>query len=294
MTPGRAAALALLLPLLPLAGAGGAVRAEEPRAQLEQRLKLVARLFSDPASTQRIHASGQPQAVHHLDEARVHHALADAALRAGEWAAARREIDEALRHIGQARRMAPDTAAQQTAARQRHLVKLAALEKLLDAWSAQLTPEQALDGDLQAALGLMETARWFAGEGRHIEGLHTVDAAERHALDAMKRWMQGREVDYTQRAGNSAEAFEIELRQHASLADLLPLALAELRPRDEAAQRATREGEASRGLRAQALLKAREGDVAAARGLLLQAQQAAQRALEAAGLSLPAPSGSPP
>ncbi|MBL8305682.1 MAG: hypothetical protein JNM33_03230 [Rubrivivax sp.] len=279
-------------PALLLAACAGAAQADETRAQLEQRLRLVARLFADPAGVQRIAVSGQAVAAQHLDEARVHHALAESALAAGDLAAARREVDEALRHLGQARRLAPDAAAQQTVARQRLAQKQAALERLVESWRSRMTEQQAMDGDLQAALGLLETARWFAREGRHVEGLHTAEAAERHVLDGMKRWMQGAELDYTQRAATPAQEFELELQRHAALAELLPLAVAELKPRGAAAQAVERHGESSRGLRAQAQQKAGEGDLPAALALLRQALQSAQRALEAAGVSVPTPSGS--
>ena len=54
------------------------------RAQLEQKLKLVARLVSDSPSAQRIATSGNAEAVAHLDEGRVHHALATDLLAKGE------------------------------------------------------------------------------------------------------------------------------------------------------------------------------------------------------------------
>lgn len=279
-------------PALVLAACAGAAQADDARAQLEQRLRLVERLFADPAGVQRIAVSGQAVAAQHLDEARVHHALATSALSAGDLAAARREVDEALRHLGQARRLAPDAAAQQNAARQRLLQKQAVLERLVEAWRVRMSEQQAMDGDLQAALALLETARWFAREGRHVEGLHTADAAERHVLDGMKRWMQGAELDYTQRAATPAQEFEQELQRHAALAELLPLAVSELKPRGAAAQQAERHGDTSRGLRVQAQQKAADGDLPAALVLLRQALLHAQRALEAAGVSVPTPTGS--
>jgi hypothetical protein len=92
-------------------GIGPAVAApavdEAARAPLEQRLRLVATLMSDGPTQQRVLTSGQPRAQAHLDEGRVHHALAQDLLARGDLAGARREADEALRHLGLARRLAP-------------------------------------------------------------------------------------------------------------------------------------------------------------------------------------------
>jgi len=81
------------------------------RVQLEQKLKLVARLVSDSPSAQRIATSGNAEAVAHLDEGRVHHALAADLLAKGDLAGARKAADHALHHLSMARRSVPDAPA---------------------------------------------------------------------------------------------------------------------------------------------------------------------------------------
>lgn len=282
-----AAALALL--------AGGASAHDETRAQLEQRIRLTAALLGDSPSAQRIVGSGNAQAVAHLDDGRVHHALSEDALARGDLATARKAADEALRHLAMARRMVPDAPARAAAARARQAQMQANLERLLESWRQRLPPAEADDGDRLAALGLMDTARYLAGAGRHEEAVHVLAAAESHVLAGMNRLLAGaRELDYTQRAGTPAEEFQLELQRHQSLSDLVPLALSELRPRPDAVALIGRYGEASRSLREQALQRQQAGDWVQALTDLRNASMFLQRALGAAGVALPTPTGATP
>lgn len=279
--------------LLALAAANAA--ADEPRAQVEQKVALAARLIADPPTVQRIAASGNVRALAHHDESRLHQQLAEEALRRGDLPAARREADEALRHVAQARRLAPDAPAQQAAARARADQMRASLERLLAAWRERAGPQDAEDGDLLAALGLIGTARHFTDLGRHEDALHTLSQAEGHVLAGMRRVLgSAREIDYTQRATTPAETYRVELARHEALADLVPLAIGELKPRGDAAVLIARQVDSSRTLRAQARQRFEAGDSEGALAPLRQATLALQRALAAAGVAMPADSGGAP
>ncbi len=287
---------ALGLGLAAWLAAGGVAGADETRAQLEQRVRLAERVLGDASMLQRIAASGNAQARAHLDEGQLHRALAEEALQRADLQAARRNVDEALRHAGMARRLAPDTPARQAALRQRYAQQMAALERLVQAWAAQLPPPagDALDGDLYAARELMSTAGNFADQARHEEAVHTLAAAERHVLTGMRHTLGTRELDYTQRADTPAQEYALELLRHQGLLELLPLAVAELRPQGEAAQQVDRHGETSRTLRAQAQQQYQGGDTVAALAHIRSALLYAQRALQAAGVTLPPSSGNTP
>lgn len=282
---GRAALVATAACLLVVPGGAAA---DDTRAQLEQRVRLAARLLADSPAAARIVASGDSAAQGHLDEGRVHHAMAQDALARGDLPAARRAVDEALRHMGLARRRVPDAPQRQAAARQRHEQLLATLERLLDAWPVRPQADEPMDGDLFAALGLMATARGLAAEGRHDDAVHTLGAAERHLLAGMRHLTQLREVDYTLRASTPEQELQLELRRHQGLAELVPLALTELRPRPEAVALIERYSQTSRQLREQAVQAAAAGDTAAALQQVRQAALHLQRALQAAGVSMPA------
>lgn len=270
----------------------------DARAVVEQRIALTAQLLGDGTAVQRIVASRNARAASHLDEGRLHHAMSQDALARGDLVAARTAADEALRHLGLARRLAPDAPARQAAARQRHEQMLANLERLLEAWRGQLPPNDlGDDGDRVAAIGLVGTARWMAGEGRHEESVHVLASAESHVLAGMNRLLQrpaAREVDYTERAATPDDEFRLELRRHLALADLVPLAVNELKPRPDAAALITRYGETSRTLREQAVQRQQGGDAVQALAQLRNATMYLQRALAAAGVATPAPIGETP
>lgn len=290
----RAQAWAPRLALAVLAWVAAPAQADEHRTQVEQRVALTARLLADSSTTQRIAGSGIREAALHLESGRLHHALAAEALRRGDVPTARREVEEALRHLAQARRLAPDTQARQAGIRQRYEQMMANLERLLDSWREHAGPTTSDDGDRLAAMDLMDTARYFKGAGRTEDATHALSNAESHVLAGMSRVLRAREIDYTQRAGSAAEEFQLELRRHQALADLLPLAMREMKPGPDAAALIARYGDSSRGLVAQAVQAFEAGRATDALAALRQATLSVQRALGAAGVSMPAAVGATP
>ncbi len=293
MTPERhlgGAALAAAL----LVGSGSVPAQDEAaqRVQVEQRLKLVASLLSDSRRAQRISASGSSEAVAHLDEGRVHHSLAVELMSKGDYAGARKAADEALKHLGMASRHVPDTAGRREAARQRHEQLLASVERLLDSLRARAGQSEA--ADITAALGLIAVARQHAQEGRYEDGNLALAQAERHVLAGMNRSLGATTLDYTVRASTPFEEYQIELARHRSLAELIPVAVRDLQPRPEAVALIERYGESRNALYSQALQHFQSGDVVQALTHLRNATLFVQRALLAAGLVAPQPTGSTP
>jgi tetratricopeptide (TPR) repeat protein len=280
------AALALLL--VPAA-------AHDSSAQLEQRLRLAAQLINDSPAVQRIQRSGNGMAEGHLNEGRLHLSLAEDALRRGDTATARQAVDEALRHVGMARRLVPNTPLQQAAAQRRGEQLLATLERLVETWRGQAASRQTQDTDLVAALGLMGNARFLADSGRHVEAVRTLEQAERHVFASMNRVLQQREVDYTQRAGTPEQEFQLELQRHQAMAELLPLAVSELKPGADALKLIERYSNDSRALRGQAVQLQQQGELQQALARLRGAMLYLQRGLQAAGVATPAATdGTPP
>lgn len=274
--------------LLAVTGTTAAAADDSARAQVEQRVRLTARLISDTGTGQRISASGHARAVGHLDEGRLHQSMAEQALAAGDLVQARREADEALRHIGQARRLVPDAPARQADARQRHLQRLAALDRLLEAWQARADGSAAdVDGRV-AATGLIGQARRLGDERRYDEAAESLTLAEHHVLTGMNRLLHQRTIDYSSRAETPQQQFQEALARHDGLAELVPVALSELRPGPDAATLVERYTDTSRTLRQQALQRQQRGDLADALADLQNAVLYVQRALAAAGVALPA------
>ena len=277
--------------------AGAAAAADDPgqRAQVEQKIRLASRLIMDSPAAQRITGSGNLQALANLNEGRVHHALAQESLARGDLAGASRQADEALRQVGLARRLVPDAAARQAAARQRHEELRSGIERLIDAWRARVEPNgQADSGDLTAALGLVGTARQQAREGRYEEANQQLLQAEGYVLAGMNRTLHAATLDYTVRPAGAAEEFQNELTRHQALADLLPLAIRELKPHSNALALVERYAGTSRNLQALAVQQALSGHASLALDHIRDATIYMQRALLAAGLVAPQPTGNPP
>ena len=290
----RAATLALLLGAVAL---HDPVRAQDDaaRAQLDQKIRLTARLIADSPSAQRIVSSGNTQAVAHLDEGRLHHALAQELFGKGDLAGARREVDDALRHLGHARRLVPDAPARQAAARQRHDALLASTERLIEAWRQRAGERSNADAtDLTAAIGLVGNARQLAGDGRIDEANELLARAERYVLDGMTRMLHTTTLDYTARFSTPAEEFQYELAREQGYADLLPLALRDLKPAADAIVLIERYAQSGESLRAQALQRFNAGDTTQALAHIRTATLYVQRALLAAGLVAPTSTGSTP
>lgn len=285
----RPAPVALLAALI----AGGAGAHDEGlRLQVEQKIRLTASLLGDHATAQRIAASGHTQAIAHLDEGRVHQSHAEDLLARGDHAGARAAADEALRHLGMARRLVPDGALKVAAARARHEQRLASVERLLEAWRARAA------GDGQAltdVLGVLGQAKAAAQAQRWDDARERLAQAERQVHEGLARTLGTATLDYTLRPATPAEAFAQELAQQHGLAELVPLALRDLRPRPEAVALVERYSETSQSLRTQALQRFEQGATEEALVHLRSATLYLQRALQAAGLVVPpATNGDPP
>jgi hypothetical protein len=264
---------------------------DSARAQIEQRIRLTDRLIGDAATGQRITASGHVRATSLLTEARVHQAVAEQALADGDLAVARREVDEALRHIGQARRLVPDAPARQAAAQQRYSQRLATLDRLLQAWPVP-GPGAETSGDADDRLNatvLLLDARRLADDQRYDEANQQLTLAEARLLAGMNRLLHQRTLDYSSRPTTPAEVFGETLARHEALIELVPVALTELKPGAEARALVERYGDTSRRLRQQAVQRQQQGDLALALDDLHNAVLYVQRALAAAGVAMPAP-----
>ena len=261
---------------------------------VKQKLELVARLLADPAVRQRVAASDQPQAQGHLDEGRLHHAAAEDQLAKGDLAGARKAADEALRHLSLARRLAPDAPARVAAQRARYEQMLASTERLIDAWRQRLAQSRDDASPTVAATGLLGTARSDADAGRYDDAQRALAQAESLVLEGMARALPGATLDYTARFTNPAEAFEHEQQRHRALAELVPLAIQNLKPTPEARALVARWQEGANAQHERALVLQRAGDVTRALEQMREASLLMQRALTAAGLVTPGATGTPP
>jgi hypothetical protein len=286
MKPARMPAFALLLAV------AFASAADDPRTQAELRVRLAARLIADSPASQRIQASGNPVAISHLDEGRLHLSAAEDALKAGDHAKARKSADESLQHLGMARRLVPDQPSRQQALRARHEQHLASVERLVEAWRVRAGSRS--DNALLDATGLVGQAKRFGDEQRYDDSLRTLATVEQQLVAGFARVFPSRELDYTARGTDPAEAFGDEMASYSALSELVPLAVRELAPRADARSLIERYMQSARALHAQAQQRFEAGERAAALATLRNATLYVQRALAAAGVVTPSASGGQP
>lgn len=264
------------------------------RALVKQKLELAGRLLADPGIRQRVAGSDQPQAQVHLDEGRLHHAAGEDQLAKGDLVGARKAADDALRHLAAARRLAPDAPARAAAQRVRYEQMFASTERLVEAWRQRLVQARGDTSQTVPAVGLLGTARNDAEAGRWDDAQRALAQAESLVLEGMARALPGATLDYTARFAGAAEEFEHELQRHRALAELVPLAIQNLKPSPEARALVARWHDGASAQHERALQLHRAGDTARALDQIREASLQMQRALTAAGLVLPGATGTPP
>lgn len=286
MTPGAARWLAPLSAAIFVAAA--LAQDAAARRTVEQKLELVRQLVSDSPAARRIAASGNPAAQRHLDEGRRHFERAGEALRTGDIAAAGAAADEALWSFGRARQLVPDDANRAIAERVRYQQLLQSAERMVPTFRAHLAHAGATDApDLAAALELIEQAKAHATAERIADANRALLQAERHLLVGLNRTIGDRTIVYRAHFETPALEFDYELERHRSLHDLVPIAIDELKPDNEARAAIRRLVERSQSLRARAVALAGERRHEAALATVREATALLHSALTAAGLAMP-------
>ena len=166
------------------------------------------------------------------------------------------------------------------------------MERLLESWRARTSGQAGEDGtDMATALGLVAAARRHAQDGRFDEANQTLTQAESSVLAGMNRSLHATTLDYTVRPASVAEAFQHELARLQGFIELLPLAVRDLRPGAEATSLIERYRETSNTLQQEAVSQYQSGQADEALTLIRNATLYVQRALLAAGLVAPQPTG---
>jgi hypothetical protein len=258
------------------------------RTAVEQKLAFARQLLADSPAVRRIAASGNAQAQADIAEGQAQLTRATEAMRSGDLAAAEQGANAAIWAMGRARQRVPDDMNRAIAERTRYQQLLLSAEKMVPSFRAHLARGGRDDSpDLSAALTLIAQAREHAAAERLAEANRALLDAERHLLVGLSRTIADTTLVYSAHFDSPAREVEYELARHASLVELLPVALAELRPAADAQAQAQRLAERSRELRAQAQRHASANRFDTALPLLHEASQLAQRALTAAGLVMP-------
>lgn len=220
-------------------GAGGVP------AALAQKQSFARGLVEDAATAERIKASQDPEAQRLYAAAKESYSLALEAMKAGDYPAAEKHLNEAMSAMGKARRLAPDAAALTAKQRAEYAERLQGVEALEKSYLSSLKNAKHKPGskeseaDNSTSLGisrLLDAARKHAKENRYGDALRALEKAEQVTRSALNRVLGSTTIDYAMKFDSPAEEFAFELERNRSYVDLIPIAIAEYKPKEEARQ----------------------------------------------------------
>lgn len=260
---------------------------------VRQKETLVKSLLGDSPVAARIAASSSDEAKKLFATAQDSYAQAVLHLQTGDMGRAEQLLNDAMWNIGRARQLVPDAAARVIEERVRYARMLEAIEALRASYTrhAQRARSKAAaparDREAERIEAMVEEAKAQMNADRTGEALRTLEEAEKGLLVAMNRILGAATLDYAERFDSPAEEFGYELERNHSFVDLVPIALAELKPNEDARRLIERYMEQNRDLRTRAQGEAGRQDYAAALKTIRAGTGYLQRALLAAGLVVP-------
>lgn len=273
-------------------GQGGAGGDADKRQIVEQKAQLVQRILADSPASARIEGSGNQEARAHLAEARAKYALGNDLFARGEIGASEGAFNDAMWLIGKARQLVPSTARRTVEHRTRYQQLTSSVETMLGAAQRHLGRAGGTRGspagvDIEQAIRLFEEAKALAGAERFEDANRNLLGAERALVSGLRLVLGNATLDYTPRFDTLTDEWNFEADRFASLQQLVPLALSELKPAREAQQEVDRHVRRGLGLREAAGREAARREWEAALKSVREASEWMQRALLAAGLVTP-------
>lgn len=212
---------------------------------LVQKQSFARSLVEDAAVAERIKASQDAEALRLFALAKENYASALASVKGGDYAKAEQQFNDAMSAMGKARRLAPDAAALAAKQRAEYAEKLQSVEGLEKSYRSYLKHTGRKPGaagsetDESATLGiskLLEAAKRHAAENRPGDALRALNKAEQVMQSALNRVLGSTTLDYALKFESPAEEFAFELERNRSYVELVPVAIAEYKPKEESKQ----------------------------------------------------------
>lgn len=262
------------------------------RALVEQKAALLLRLLGDAPSTERIGASGNTEAKANTASAARCHEKALALLDAGELAGADVLLSEGIALMAKARKLVPDSSSNDHEHRARYLQLRDSTQSLSAAHERQLARAGAvtrprIDAERHAIDEALFQARSLGAVERYSEAIQVLARTERMLLQGMSAALGTATLDSTRHFSGPREEYEYELERNRDYAGLIPIALAELKTPEDARRIVAAQVSRSSGMRDAARLQAEAQDYQAALQNVRESTVLLQRALAAAGLTVP-------
>ncbi len=265
-------------------------------AGLVQKQAFARSLIEDATVVARIQASQDADALKLFALAKDSYSSALAAIKDGNFSGADKLLNDAMSAMGKARRQVPDAAALAVKQQAEYEKKLESVESLKKSYLGYLklngkqAGETNKDTEESASLGinkLMEAAKNHAKDGRPGDALRALEKAEQVMRSALNRVIGSKVLDYTPKFESPDEEYAYELNRNRSFQELIPVAIAQLRPSDEARKNIESLIERNRAAVEQARVHADQKDFRQALASIHMGTGYLQLALTAAGLVLP-------
>ena len=265
-------------------------------AGLAQKQAFARSLVEDASAAERIQASQDAEALRLFALAKDSYSSALAALKGGDFANAEKQFNEAMAAMGKARRQVPDTAALAVKQRGEYERKLESVESLKKSYLGYLKNAGRKSGatdketEESASLGisrLIEAAKKHAAENQPSDALRTLEKAEQVMRSAMNRVLGSTQLEYTVKFETPDEEYAYELERNRSYLDLIPVAVVQLKPTEEAKKNIEGLVERNRVALEQARVYAGQQDYRQALTSVHTGTSYLQLALTAAGLVVP-------
>ncbi len=264
----------------------------EQRAAIEQKMSFASQVLFQAAGARRVAASDNEDAKAVLKEARELFTRARAAIDARNLVAANDLVSESLRLVARAVRQVPDAGQEAQQQRLRYVRSLEALQAfqgshLLSMRQISETPTGATrPPELEQVRELTAQAQTLAASGKYDEAQQTLARAAEVITNSAPKLMAGRAADYEIKFSSESAAFEFENARFHSYEDLVPIAVAYLKPKDDRLQEITAAVDEGRRIHEQSRELAVQGDFERAARFSEQATAQMRKALRLAGIAL--------
>jgi hypothetical protein len=294
--------LALFLGLM-LGVPGPVVRAQDPPAAtaaapniqvVRQKEILVRNLLGSSPVAGRVADSGNEEAKRLFRAAQSLSDHAGTQLSVGDFRGADANLNQAMASIGQASRMVPDPRVRQIEDRVRCTRLLEGIESLRASYSRHWTRinarkpgAKATDPELDAIDAMVGKAKVDLAADEPARAAATLSQAERALFVRMNALLGAATLEYSEQFATRAEEFAYEMARNRSIEELVPVALGDLKPGEDARRLMDRFVEENRILRERAQHAAQAENYEEALKSIRAGTGVLHKALQTAGLAMP-------
>ena len=261
---------------------------------VEQKRTMVERILRDSPLVVRVSASANDEAKRLLASAREVFGKAQGLIAGGHLVAADALLNEAIWQVGQARQLVPDPMSRVIGDRVRYQQLTESIAALRASYRVNVEREaQRGRGDTTADHGmadaeaLVDEAKSMAAAELVAEANRLLDQALALMLKDFQGHLGGHTLTYARKFSDPGEEYEFERERFRSYESLVPLALTEYRPNKDALVLVNRYVKLASEGRERAERMAVARNYGAATRSLQEGTDSLQRALSAAGLSVP-------